>query len=171
MSYKTMTEKQQLRFQHDICNRAKANDFEKVLEILSTNKDAVAELITARPGGRMTIGQQAMWHNNIDAIVNIKALDPDAFYNAWHGPLDAKIAAQETLANPKPREAEWLDKQKAALAASCETIVETANESHVTKATILAFLTNSSLLADQPLGQDGGESEGSTHPPAKKAKK
>ena len=107
MPYMIMTEEQRLSVQHKICDYAKANDFDKVIELLERNKDdknAVAEIITARPGGRMSIGQQAMWHNNIDAINKIKALDPIAFTKAWAVPLDLKIQAQMTLAEPTPHD-------------------------------------------------------------------
>ena len=112
------------------------------------DKIAVAEIITARPGGGTSIGQQAMWHNNIDAINKIKALDPIAFTKAWAVPLDLKIQAQMTLAEPTPHDPKWVDKEQEAndiLSKTKETVVDTVNEEHVTKATILAFFEVESL--------------------------
>ena len=144
MPYMIMTVEQRLSVQHQICDYAKANDFDKVIEMLEMNNDdknAVAEIITARPGGRTSIGQQAMWHNNIDAINKLKALDPIAFYNAWAVPLDLKIQAEKTLAEgwPTPRDPKWVDKKQEAkdiLSKTKETVVDTVNEEHVTNATI-----------------------------------
>ena len=96
-------------------------------------------------------------HNNIEAINKIKELNPIAFYNAWAMPLNAKINAQQTLAHPNPRTAEWLDKKTGAsevLASTEKTIVDTVNEEHVTKATILAFFTKASSLEDKDDDED-----------------
>ena len=85
-----------------------------------------------------------MWHNNIDAINKLKALDPIAFYNAWAVPLDLKIQAEKTLAEgwPTPRDPKWVDKKQEAkdiLSKTKETVIDTLNEEHVTNATIDAF--------------------------------
>ena len=149
LKYNEMTAEQQLALQHTICDHAKANEFNTVEEMLKFHN--APDLVKAQPAGRDSIGQQAMWHNNIEAINMLRAYDGLAFFTAWSAPIEEKNAAIETLAKPIVRDPNWLVKKAAAeetLARVKKTINDTAGEKHVKKETILAFFGKRELALD-----------------------
>jgi hypothetical protein len=136
-AYNDMDETEKLAIQHKICDFAKDNDFKMVEKLL--NLYEAPELLTARPNGRHFLGQQAMFHNNIDAIEMLQEYDRVAFYKAWADPLNAKskaeLALKTSLSASDKKQAETI------IASTPTTINDTMNEKHVAKETIIAFLS------------------------------
>ena len=148
--YKDMTPKDKLALEHSLCDLAKANDFDKVMALLEKHKSP--DLLMARPNGRDAVCQQAMWHNNTEAIERLKAFDGNAFYLSWVVPLDEKTAAEKILSTPTPREATWPAKKEAAeriIKTIKSTIVDTANKDHVTKETMVCFFCSKWMVKDK----------------------